>query len=111
MCSMFVPSGWHPHSPRHHGVRFGQTFLGPLLSLAEISLARVIGAVGEPWCEEIGAYLLCNVDALLQVGSRLAADRPAGVRDTAQFVIVVLKQIGIDRPDFQTERLGVASHL
>jgi hypothetical protein len=83
----------------------------PLLPVAQVVLARVVGAVGQPQLQVGGAGLPHDLDALGVVLYGLAADRLVGVRERAELVVVVLEQVRVDAADLHAEVGGVLGEL
>ena len=82
-----------------------------LLAGDDVVLAGVVGAVGEPQLQVPRAGDVHDVDALQQVVERLAPDAGVGVGDRAELVVVVLEDVGVDRPDPHAELGGVLGQL
>ena len=89
----------HPPVVGQGVVRLFQALLEPVLALHKIRLAGVIGTVGEPQAEECRISLAHDLNALQHVGQRLSAHRRIPVPEAAQFVLGILKNIGVDPPD------------
>ncbi len=92
-------------------VRLGQRVGEPVLAVAQRVLTRVVGTVGEPQLEIPRSGLVHDVDALEEVGDRLAAHRGIRVGDAAQPVVVVLEDVGVDRADAHAVIAGVGGEL
>ena len=75
--------------------RLGQ----PILAAADVVLAGIVGPVGEPQLQVPGAGHIHDVDAREQVVECLAPHARVGIADAAEHVVVVLEDVGVDRPE------------
>ncbi len=80
-----------------------------VLAGADVVLAGVVGAVGEPDLEVARARGVHHVDALEVVVDRLLADAGIPVGQAAELVVVVLEGVGVDRAELHAEVLRVGA--
>ena len=93
------------------GVDLLQRLLQAVLAAAQVGLAGVVRALGEPDLEVARAGGVHDVDALEVVVDRLAADRGVFVRERAELVVVVLEGVRVDRAERDAEVFGVAAQV
>jgi len=74
-----------------------QVLLEPLLALADVGGAGIVGTVGEPQREVPAFQPAGDFDALASVLQSGLADGGIGIAERSVFVVLILKQIGIDR--------------
>ena len=74
---------------------------------ADVVLARVVGAVGQPDLEVARAGLGHDLDAAQVVVDRLLADRRVDVGEAAELVVVVLEGVRVDGAERDAVVLGV----
>ena len=95
-----------------HGVHGGlEGVHEPMLAGANVPLAGVIGAVGQPQGDGLAVGLAGDFHALEHMVHGLGADAGVGVGEGAELIIVVLEQVGVYRADGQAQGLGVGLHL
>ena len=70
-----------------------------VLAGADGILPGVVGAVGQPDFQVGGPRLVHDVNALAVVVNGLGADALVAVAEGAELVVVVLEDVGVDRPD------------
>ena len=82
-----------------------------VLAVAQVALAGVVRAVGEPDLQVAAAGDVHDVDALEVVGDRLGPDALVDVGQAAELVVVVLEGVGVDRAETHSEVLCDAAEL
>ncbi len=86
------------------GQRFGQ----PVLAAADVALAGVVGAVGQPDLQVARPGLVHHLDAGEVMVDGLLRTRLVGVGEAAELVVVVLEGVGVDGAQPNPEVAGVA---
>ena len=83
-----------------------------VLPVAQVALARVVRAVGQPDLEVAAAGDVHDVDALERGGAiALARIRSSTWRQAAELVVVVLERVRVDRAEPDAEVVGVRAQL
>ena len=75
------------------GVHLGERVGEAVLAVAQVALARVVQAVGQPDLQVAAAGGVHDVDALEHVGDRLGAHPLVDVAQAAELVVVVLERV------------------
>ena len=88
-----------PHPGREGGVELLERVGQPRVARAEIVLARVVGAVGEPEADDRRADFLGDLDALEAVVECPPSHRSVRVADAAEAVLVLAEEVRVDRSD------------
>lgn len=88
-----------------------ERLLEPVLASAQIGLARVVRALGEPDLEVAAARGIHHVDAGEVVIDRLLPDRRVLVREGAELVVVVLERVRVDRAEGDAVVLRVLAQV
>ena len=83
----------------------------PLAAGGERVLTRVVGAVGKPERDRVGAGLAGDLDAREQVVDRSAPNVLVRVAEAPELVRGLLKQVRVDRAESQAERGGELAQL
>src|SRR5579884_1143963 len=81
-----------------------------MAAAAQIVLAGIVGAVGQPEADDMRANRLRNLDALQHVIDGSLPYRFIEVAQAAQSIHVFLKEIGVDGPQAQAQFGGVSFH-
>ena len=89
----------HPHRRRHRVVHLPQRRFEPAFSPSEVPLPRVVRSVREPEREHVASDRPPELNRPQQVLDRPAANRGVLVRDRAQPVALILKEVRIDGTD------------
>ena len=74
-----------------------QILFEPLLAMADVGGAGIVGAVGEPHGDVAAFQAGCDFNAVAGVLQGGFTDGGIGIAERSVFVVLVLKQIGINR--------------
>ena len=88
------------------GVDLLQAFTKAHGARTQVVLARIVGAVRKPQADDRRPRLVGDLDAFEDVIYRPAPHRGRRIGQAAEHVVVVLKQVRIDRPDLYPMVLG-----
>jgi hypothetical protein len=100
-----------PHVVRHRRIELLEPHDEPAEAPAQVVLARVVRAVGEPEADVGRADRRRDLDALEAVLERLPPDARVGVAEAAEPVLVVLEQVRVDGAEADALLLGEAADV
>ncbi len=97
---------------RQRGVDLAEALQGAFEALPEVHLTGIVGPVGQPDRERLGAERLTNLNNVHIVGDGLRTHGRVGVAERAELVAVplvrlILEGVRVDRVKAQAQRGGM----